>query len=286
MPSNERGSCALTDDVLDAWLDGRTARHAAHVAACGDCTAALSGYERLSTLLRTVPVPQPPPDACTAILAALKPPLPAHAWVATRVLAPAMALCILAVAFGSWRIASQARGAVVGGVHRRPDRQPVRDAWVVLLRGDEVAGVASTAASRGGFRFDGLRPGAYDALLIGVGSPFAAPVPVSVQPDRTARLPLFLDPVPVASPAHLPVGGCVADRDGLPVAGALVVLVQAGRVAGVATTNSQGRYAIAAPAAGAVTVWSYAPGCERTHLDAAVSGSVAPVQLDFRPPRR
>jgi hypothetical protein len=197
-----------------------------------------------------------------------------------------VALCILAVAFGSWLVASQAKGTVSGGVHWRADRRPMPDAWVVLLQGEEVVAVTSTRALRGGFRFEELRRGSYDALPVGVCSALAAPVPVAVEPSHTARLPLFLDscaPVPLTG---IPMHVQVADDRGAPVADALMVLVQGGRVPSVGSTNAQGQCALLAPEAGPLTVWCYAPGYERAHLDTTASPSGSPLRLDVKLRRR
>jgi len=289
MSSTERAPCALTHDVLDAWLDGRPGRHAAHVGGCAACAAAIGGYERLSAVLRSDPSPEPPAGACAAVLGALpalKPLPPAHGWVATRVLAPAVALCVLAVAFGSWLVVSQTKGAVSGGVHWRAGHQPIPDAWVVLLQGEEVVAVTSTSALRGGFRFEDLRPGRYDALPFSACSVLPAPVSVQIEPNHTARLPLFLDSCAPVPPTGTPVHVQIADDRGAPVEGALTVLVQGGRVPSIASANAQGRSALLAPEAGPLTVWCYAPGYDRASLDTTLPPSGTPIRLDLKLRRR
>jgi len=277
----------LTQDVLDAWLDGRVGRHAAHLAGCPTCAAALGRYERLSELLRSAPDPQPRPGACAEVLKAVASARAAGPAVATRVLASAAVFCIMAIAYGAWVLVPRGEGALVGGIHCRASRQPLPEAWVALVSGDEVIAVQSTAARRGGFRFTHLRAGPYRVVPVAVGAALPAGAPVTVEGRRTTRLPLWLDLAVPRARATGSVAGRVADsRAHAPLAGALVVAEQHGVAVSTALSGPDGRYALVSPAAGTFAVWAYAAGYRPLRLGCAAPGpdEASPLDLPLQRP--
>jgi hypothetical protein len=262
MPWTEGFSCSSTPQVLDAWLDDETARWAQHLRSCVPCAQAVEAYTRLSACLRRAPEPAPPAGAAEGVLRAVAAAPPAHARVVKWVLAPAVVLCIVAIAWAAWQVQSGGTGALSGGVHWRATRQPIADAWVVLLRGHRVVAVQSTRPLRGGFRLTDLPAGEYGVVPLCVGAVLPEATLTTVHRDGRAMVPLWLDPAPAAS--HQPVAtlhGTVTDRrTGRPVAGPLVVIVQAGAVRAANVADSDGRYTAVVPSDAASDVRVYAAG--------------------------
>jgi protocatechuate 3,4-dioxygenase beta subunit len=155
-----------------------------------------------------------------------------------------------------------------------PSERPVAEAEVHLEGRPGGAGPAAVTGAAGQFSLDGLRAGEILSLRV-FRKGYAA---VNLDP---ITLPAK-EPVTVVLRPAARVSGTVVNEDGAPVSGASLLLTDGNRVAGAATSDAGGRFAIEGVEPATLALTALAPGflpSVRSDLDVPQGGELAGLEV-------